>query len=405
MAKDLLKFLFGESQVDDEIAGIVESIADMDTDGGADLKVEKKPLASALSDLGIDTKGLENDVRGLSLVFPDGDEYRSAHAILNEPENLHKLAQLGWVFSTQGDVAMTREPSEFRLRFLEIDNVELSKETPKPTKGTAKNSKLSAVIKKGREFATTAPDHDDENPVSHAAPKKGSRDKGVGSEKHGANPEGSPKIGLSKTASHSTPSASGLTQPKEGAHPAGKLKENETAIMHAPGCDCEDCKAKEGVGEAYQPTTGEKCHCKRGQERDNCPDCEGTGMKIDFRQIRQANKDKPGQQSFAEGAHKSGCQCGFCKNKGNIASYKKGGKKTDNPDKPEAEVEESNATELVNAMLEGNPGTPPGITGHKSYPGMGVTSPDRKFRPAKGMVQAKPEGSVVAQQTKPNRSA
>lgn len=35
-----------------------------------------------------------------------------------------------------------------------------------------------------------------------------------------------------------------------------------------------------------QPKTGEPCHCKPGIERDNCPDCEGTGMRIDFAAIR-----------------------------------------------------------------------------------------------------------------------
>lgn len=37
---------------------------------------------------------------------------------------------------------------------------------------------------------------------------------------------------------------------------------------------------------AYQPKTGNKCHCKRGIERDNCPACEGTGLQIDFKAIR-----------------------------------------------------------------------------------------------------------------------
>lgn len=37
---------------------------------------------------------------------------------------------------------------------------------------------------------------------------------------------------------------------------------------------------------AYQPKTGAKCACKRGQERDNCPICEGTGQVIDFKAIR-----------------------------------------------------------------------------------------------------------------------
>jgi len=36
----------------------------------------------------------------------------------------------------------------------------------------------------------------------------------------------------------------------------------------------------------YQPKTGQPCGCKPGQMRNNCPACEGTGMKIDFAAIR-----------------------------------------------------------------------------------------------------------------------
>jgi hypothetical protein len=38
----------------------------------------------------------------------------------------------------------------------------------------------------------------------------------------------------------------------------------------------------------YQPKTGAKCGCRRGAQRDNCPNCEGTGMVIDFREVRRA---------------------------------------------------------------------------------------------------------------------
>lgn len=44
----------------------------------------------------------------------------------------------------------------------------------------------------------------------------------------------------------------------------------------------------------YQPKTGNKCSCRRGVQRDNCPNCEGTGMVIDFAAIRarvQANSE------------------------------------------------------------------------------------------------------------------
>jgi len=39
----------------------------------------------------------------------------------------------------------------------------------------------------------------------------------------------------------------------------------------------------------YQPKTGSACGCRRGQQRDNCPRCEGTGMVIDFGAIRARN--------------------------------------------------------------------------------------------------------------------
>lgn len=37
----------------------------------------------------------------------------------------------------------------------------------------------------------------------------------------------------------------------------------------------------------YQPKTGNRCFCRRGIQRDNCPECEGTGMQINFKLIRQ----------------------------------------------------------------------------------------------------------------------
>lgn len=40
------------------------------------------------------------------------------------------------------------------------------------------------------------------------------------------------------------------------------------------------------LGNVPQSKTGERCGCKRGQERDNCPACEGTGERINFKAIR-----------------------------------------------------------------------------------------------------------------------
>ena len=38
----------------------------------------------------------------------------------------------------------------------------------------------------------------------------------------------------------------------------------------------------------YQPKTGQACGCRPGMQRDNCPQCEGTGQRIDFAAIRGA---------------------------------------------------------------------------------------------------------------------
>jgi hypothetical protein len=42
----------------------------------------------------------------------------------------------------------------------------------------------------------------------------------------------------------------------------------------------------------YQPKTGAPCSCKRGVQRDNCPNCEGTGWIIDFKAIRDRKLEK-----------------------------------------------------------------------------------------------------------------
>jgi hypothetical protein len=41
------------------------------------------------------------------------------------------------------------------------------------------------------------------------------------------------------------------------------------------------------LNKEYQPKTGERCHHKTRIELINCPTCEGTGWKIDFRLIRE----------------------------------------------------------------------------------------------------------------------
>ena len=42
----------------------------------------------------------------------------------------------------------------------------------------------------------------------------------------------------------------------------------------------------------FTPKTGATCSCRAGIERDNCPNCEGTGKVIDFRAIHAAREER-----------------------------------------------------------------------------------------------------------------
>ena len=60
----------------------------------------------------------------------------------------------------------------------------------------------------------------------------------------------------------------------------------------------------------YQPKTGQACGCKRGVQRDNCPQCEGTGQRIDFSAIRArkfcADSNVPTAPACPAGEHTPG---------------------------------------------------------------------------------------------------
>jgi hypothetical protein len=73
---------------------------------------------------------------------------------------------------------------------------------------------------------------------------------------------------------HTTPSNEAMLEREKNGALAAQWRNEATA------------RAKENMRE-YQPKTGERCSCKPGIYRDNCPDCEGTGWRIDFRKIRE----------------------------------------------------------------------------------------------------------------------
>ena len=164
MKNNILDFLFGESQRDEELAAIVESIGDIDIDTDkTDDKVEHKPLAKALKDIGIDAEGLELDARGMVLPFSDRRSYEAAHAILSEPDSMHNLMHKGWIASFASDDALTTETPHYRIKFMELASAD--EESAEPVLLTHKRSleKTADLIKQSREIETTAQGRDDEN--------------------------------------------------------------------------------------------------------------------------------------------------------------------------------------------------------------------------------------------------
>jgi hypothetical protein len=206
MAKrDLLTFLFGESaemesvEADSHDLHIAENLERLMEMVAAEeicdeLKAKKTPLAKALGEMGI--KEAENDLQldaeGFVLATDNHERYMDAMTALGTPEAMHKLAEMGWVVTKTGDNAMTNEPANYRIRFLDITTVEQNDREPKG--GTYDTANREEVIKKAQEFAATPMDREDEmNPVENSDGKMGKKDAGMGTEKDGAAPEGKPK--------------------------------------------------------------------------------------------------------------------------------------------------------------------------------------------------------------------
>jgi hypothetical protein len=72
----------------------------------------------------------------------------------------------------------------------------------------------------------------------------------------------------------------------------------------------------------YQPKTGNKCGCKRGIERDNCPACGGMGLQIDFKAVRERNiQCKHCEGTCSPYNRTTGC-CDDCEREMRIIAYR-----------------------------------------------------------------------------------
>jgi len=123
MSKDLLRFLFQESQQIEDAEGLSEDIsAIFESENEEDsVKIVKAPLKKALKSLGIDAESLEVTDEGALLHTDCDKEYATVVNIITDPVNLYKLAEQGWVACVSGNITSTQDEDCYVVRFIEID--------------------------------------------------------------------------------------------------------------------------------------------------------------------------------------------------------------------------------------------------------------------------------------------
>lgn len=194
MRQNLLTFLFGDAVVressqtlGEEVVRLFEEAADQETE---EMVANKTPLAAALRTLGIEGK-VEAGPQCACLHCDNAEDYRKYCEILFDPENLHALATKGWVAAKSGDQAMSFEPADFKISFIELATAELST--------TDKAPDDEKIRKDAQKFASTEVDHDDSNPVEFDDKTSSDNQKGVGKATDGKDPEGKPKGSTKQT--------------------------------------------------------------------------------------------------------------------------------------------------------------------------------------------------------------
>lgn len=194
MRNNLLEFLFGPAAVressqtlGEDVVKLFEEAADEETE---QMVANKKPLAAALKDIGISNEVVEGP-QWCEIHCDDEAQYREHVKLLHDPDNMHKLAERGWVFALCGDQAMSNEPPGFKIGFIELKMLDMP-----ANKQDAES--LETVIKNAQKFATTPLDREDDdlNPVETDKKPSDQKQKGVGKPKDGADPKGKIKDSL-----------------------------------------------------------------------------------------------------------------------------------------------------------------------------------------------------------------
>lgn len=195
MRGNLLEFLFGPAaarqssqNLGEDVVKLFEEAAEEETE---QMVANKKPLATALKAIGITNEVIEGP-QACEIQCDNGDQYREHVRLLSNPDNMHKLAELGWVFAVLGDVAMSNEPPGFKIGFIELNMLGMPD-------NSSKVPSLDKVMKDAQAFATTPLDREDDklNPVETDIKPSDDKQKGVGKPTDGEKPKGKIKDSLS----------------------------------------------------------------------------------------------------------------------------------------------------------------------------------------------------------------
>ena len=195
MRKNLLEFLFGQNAVNESSRNLGEDVVKLFEDAAGEeveqMTASKKPLSAALKTIGV-SASVDECPQACEIKFNNETDYREAVSVLNDADNIHTLAELGWVVAKCGDAGMSAAAPDYKIGFIEISTPDAS-DSDKP-------KDMDKIVKDAQKFAATEMSRDDDmNPVEtdHKPGKDGQ--KGIGKEKEGAKPEGKPKgVGESK---------------------------------------------------------------------------------------------------------------------------------------------------------------------------------------------------------------
>ena len=145
MPPNLLKFLFEDSQTAESFAAELQdeqALAHLlEAIGNEKMEIRAKPLLAAIKDvLDLDDTKLEAYTDGIKLKVGCAEQYNQIKRQLSEPDTVAKLAELGWVVASSGDVSTSQEPACYVLKFLELTTADTGKgdETVKDFDGSMK---------------------------------------------------------------------------------------------------------------------------------------------------------------------------------------------------------------------------------------------------------------------------